>query len=75
LATYIKEQNQCQSLNKDQWTTFLDFLENVDEDLMNYDENAAWPVLLDSFVAWIRNKRNGTKPGEQSSQNSQREED
>ena len=32
----------------------LDFVETVDSKLQNYDENAAWPVLLDEFVDYCR---------------------
>jgi hypothetical protein len=41
-------------LNKDQWTSFLEFIKQHDQDLSNYDDSGAWPVLLDEFVEWKR---------------------
>jgi hypothetical protein len=44
----------------DQWTSFLEFSVTVPEDCMGYDddENCAWPVLIDEYVAW---KQKGNK--------------
>ena len=38
----------------DQWTSFLDFSVTVPDDCIGYedDENCAWPVLVDEYVAW-----------------------
>jgi len=38
----------------DQWTSFLEFSVSIGEDCVGYedDENCAWPVLLDEYVAW-----------------------
>ncbi|KAI8827726.1 Cullin binding-domain-containing protein [Chytriomyces cf. hyalinus JEL632] len=43
-------------INKDQWMSFFDFSSSVGEDLSNYDESSAWPVMLDEFVGWCRSK-------------------
>ncbi|KAJ3249447.1 DCN1-like protein 4 [Chytriomyces hyalinus] len=43
-------------INKDQWMSFFDFSSSVREDLSNYDESSAWPVMLDEFVEWCRSK-------------------
>jgi hypothetical protein len=53
---YLDQQTEYRGLNADQWMTLLDFITNVKEDLSNYDENAAWPVVLDSYVEWKRKK-------------------
>ncbi|KAI9339372.1 hypothetical protein BDR26DRAFT_1007906 [Obelidium mucronatum] len=39
-------------INKDQWMSFFDFCMNVRADLSNYEDNSAWPVLLDEFVEY-----------------------
>ena len=41
-------------MNKDQWFNVLEFSRSVAPDLSNYDEDGAWPVLLDEFVSWFR---------------------
>uniref|UniRef100_A0A672G863 DCN1-like protein n=1 Tax=Salarias fasciatus TaxID=181472 RepID=A0A672G863_SALFA len=46
------EQSKYKGLNKDQWYNVLEFSRTVDADLTNYDEDGAWPVLLDEFVQW-----------------------
>jgi len=53
---YLDQQTEYRGLNTDQWMTLLDFISTVNEDLSNYDENAAWPVVLDSYVEWKRKK-------------------
>ncbi|XP_065828567.1 DCN1-like protein 4 [Oscarella lobularis] len=39
-------------INKDQWFNILEFSRTVSTDLKNYDEDGAWPVLLDEYVQW-----------------------
>lgn len=51
---YLDHQTTYKGLNLDQWMTLYDFVGSVKEDLSNYDENGAWPVVLDSFVDWKR---------------------
>jgi len=41
-------------INKDQWCNVLEFSRSVSSDLSNYDEDGAWPVLLDEYVDWYR---------------------
>jgi DCN1-like protein 4/5 len=54
--TFLKDQTQYKVINMDQWMSILEFSKSVKEDLSDYDENAAWPVLLDMFVEWKREK-------------------
>lgn len=46
------EQSKYKGLNKDQWYNVLEFSRTIKTDLSNYDEDGAWPVLLDEFVEW-----------------------
>ncbi|KAJ8256781.1 hypothetical protein COCON_G00189330 [Conger conger] len=46
------EQSKYKVMNKDQWYNVLEFSRTVHVDLSNYDEDGAWPVLLDEFVEW-----------------------
>jgi len=38
----------------DQWDSFLQFNQLVEVGLQNYDEDNAWPLLLEEYVAWRR---------------------
>ncbi|KAM3616926.1 uncharacterized protein V6R79_026159 [Siganus canaliculatus] len=46
------EQSKYKGMNKDQWYNVLEFSRTINTDLSNYDEDGAWPVLLDEFVEW-----------------------
>lgn len=43
-------------LNRDQWCNVLEFSRSINADLSNYDEDGAWPVLMDEFVEWHQSK-------------------
>ena len=53
---FLKE-SKYRVMNKDQWFNVLEFSKTVYADLSNYDEDGAWPVLLDEFVTWFRKNR------------------
>jgi len=40
------------AVTKDVWDMLLTFHTDVAEDMHNYDEDGAWPVLIDEFVEW-----------------------
>uniref|UniRef100_A0A8C7Z1R5 DCN1-like protein n=1 Tax=Oryzias sinensis TaxID=183150 RepID=A0A8C7Z1R5_9TELE len=50
------EQSKYKGLNKDQWYNVLEFSKTINTDLSNYDEDGAWPVLLDEFVEWQKTR-------------------
>jgi DCN1-like protein 1/2 len=44
-------------VTKDVWDMLLTFLANVNQDDMaDYDDEGAWPVLIDDYVEWFRAK-------------------
>ncbi|XP_064419021.1 DCN1-like protein 4 isoform X3 [Latimeria chalumnae] len=49
-------QSKYKVINKDQWCNVLEFSRTIDLDLSNYDEDGAWPVLLDEFVEWHKER-------------------
>lgn len=42
------------SISKDLWMQILEFGLTVTTDLSNFDENSAWPVLIDDFVTYMK---------------------
>ncbi|CAJ0955309.1 unnamed protein product, partial [Mesorhabditis belari] len=48
---------QIDAIKSDIWNLVLEFFEQVDANLSNYDDEAAWPVLLTDFVEHIRKEK------------------
>jgi len=57
--TFIKQQTQHKAISKDLWVMFFDFSRQVKEDFSNYDSDGAWPVLLDMYVEWAQENKDG----------------
>ncbi|KAI8447452.1 Cullin binding-domain-containing protein [Phakopsora pachyrhizi] len=51
-------QQRNKSVTRDTWNLFLDFILQLDDRFENYDESAAWPSLIDDYVALAKNKLN-----------------
>eukprot|EP00794_Sanderia_malayensis_P007434 gene7434-8256_t len=49
-------QTKYQVINRDQWNSILEFIRTVDPAFNNYDVEGAWPVMLDEFVEYAKNK-------------------
>ncbi|KAF2073079.1 hypothetical protein CYY_005605 [Polysphondylium violaceum] len=56
LKEFLLTQKSYRVLNMDQWLSILEFSKVINADVSNYDENGAWPVILDEFVEWTREK-------------------
>lgn len=46
------EQSKYKVINRDQWYNVLEFSRQIHPDLSNYEEDGAWPILLDDFAEW-----------------------
>lgn len=54
LGEFLVDQDGYKKINVDQWNQFYRFSKEVMEDFSNYDDDSAWPLLLDNFVEWKR---------------------
>jgi|TARA_B100000524_G_scaffold51963_1_gene24424 DCN1-like protein 1/2 len=50
-------ERSVKAVTKDVWDMLLAFSTTIDDDMSNFDEDGAWPVLLDEFVEWFREKQ------------------
>jgi len=51
---FLKEQETYKVVNQDQWMSLLEFCKTIKADFSNYDENGAWPCILDEWVGWAK---------------------
>jgi len=58
---FLRERPASDRVSKDSWSLLLTFTHAINSDFSNFDEDAAWPVLIDDFVEWVENQRAGTK--------------
>ncbi|GAM24581.1 hypothetical protein SAMD00019534_077560 [Acytostelium subglobosum LB1] len=57
LIDYLtNHQKSYRGINMDQWLSIFEFVKTIAPDASNYDENGAWPVLLDEYVDWVKTK-------------------
>jgi len=45
---------QQKAISRDVWQQLLEFIDAYPKNLDKYDETAAWPLLFDEFVEWVK---------------------
>ncbi|KAK7096854.1 DCN1-like protein 5 [Littorina saxatilis] len=56
-SQFLDQHTRYKVMNKDQWCSVLEFSRSILPDLSNYDEDGAWPVMLDEFVEWLKEEQ------------------
>jgi len=59
------DEKGVKAITKDVWDMLLTFAVDVSEDLTDYDDDGAWPVMIDDFVEWMREKHGLPTPGQE----------
>ncbi|CAA7020001.1 unnamed protein product [Microthlaspi erraticum] len=55
---YLKIQNDYKVINIDQWMGFYRFCNEISfPDMNNFNLDLAWPLVLDNFYEWMREKQ------------------
>lgn len=52
-------QQKNKAVSKDTWALLVDFARSIDKDFKEYDEDGAWPSMIDDFVEYVREKKGG----------------
>ena len=50
-------------VSADEWSMILQFCNEVEPNCSNYQDDGAWPLLLDDYVEWYREKHGGAEEG------------
>ena len=51
------ETQKTKVVSHDLWMQLYDFSQDVGEDLKGYDQDGAWPVIIDDFVSALKARK------------------
>lgn len=54
---FCKSHKSLKAISHDTWQQLIEFAFVTDKDLSNYDEDGAWPVIIDEFVEHYRKQK------------------
>lgn len=54
---FLTTASNLRVVSKDTWTQFLAFMQEIDPRFETHDYEAAWPSVIDEFVAWVREQQ------------------
>lgn len=60
---YLETLPASTRIGLDQWDLFLTFSSQVKLDFSNHDPDGAWPVLLDDYAEWAKQKTRASSSG------------
>lgn len=60
---YVEELGPKTYVSKDVWNMVFDLMITCTADLSDYDEDGAWPVMIDDFVAYTKQLKNANQQG------------
>ena len=56
--SFLEKHPTIRGIPRDTWDMFLNFAEQVGDDLSSYDDTEAWPSLFDDFVEYENDREN-----------------
>ncbi|WFD19580.1 Scaffold-type E3 ligase [Malassezia caprae] len=54
---FLTTASNLRVISKDTWTQFLAFMREIDPRFETHDYEAAWPSVIDEFVAWVHEQQ------------------
>ncbi|CAH0489134.1 unnamed protein product [Peronospora farinosa] len=54
---FLAEKKPVKGVTRDTWDLLFDFFVKVRDSYATYNENEAWPVLIDDYMVWIDSKK------------------
>jgi len=61
---YLRTKSTSKMVSKDIWEQVFEFARDIKADLSNYEDDGAWPVVIDEFVDFVKVKKGLKKPDE-----------